>query len=184
MNRTARSAALFAAVFALAACEAGDTNLPATDVDVLAFSYGGPMTGSWRAEGRLDVPRANETTWAAGVREGGRLEIQAILQRADGLHDWVSITLPRTTPGSVEVDPTCAGEDSCPRAFIAFGMRNVDGTQAEVSCPLQSGTLRLTEIGGGRAKGTFSGAGDCITNEGDFMESFTVTGGSFDVPLR
>jgi hypothetical protein len=176
-------ATLATAITAAAGCGGADApTVPTTPVPEIAFTYGGPVAGSWRAAGHLNTSTAAHTTWAAGKRQGGNLMMQANLVRPDGKHDWIIITLTRTTAGTQAVDPAC-GASTCPEVWIAYGLKNEHGAQADQSCWLESGTLRLDEIGAGRARGTFSGTGSCLAADGTPGDDFTVTGGTFDVAL-
>ena len=185
MHPTLRTAAALTTL-ALAACDPGDprvpTELPPPFTPIVELTYTGPLDGAWRAAGTLHIPSANTTTWASGLRTGGRLEIQAIHQNADGTHDRVRIDIGHTTRGYAAIDASCSGPD-CPGVLIAFGMRSEHGAQAAVTCQLRTGTLGIDEISPRHAYGRFSGTGSCLTSGGEHLEDFTLVG-TFRVPLR
>ncbi|HWL39979.1 MAG TPA: hypothetical protein VNO75_07055 [Gemmatimonadaceae bacterium] len=60
---------------------------------------------------------------------------------------------------------------------------NGNGDTGDFFCGLTSGTIVLTEVGSGRAQGTFSGNGSCITGTGGASSAFSVSNGAFDVAL-
>lgn len=186
MHPTRRTAAAFATL-ALAACTPGDptfaTELAPPFTPMVELTYTGPLDGTWRAAGTLHVPSATTTTWASGLRTGGRLEIQAIRQNTDGTHDWIQIDLDRTTRGQGAIDASCSGP-GCPGVTIAFGMHSEHGAQAAVSCHLRTGTLGIDEISPRHAYGRFSGTGSCLTSSGEHLEDIAILGGTFRVPLR
>jgi hypothetical protein len=49
-------------------------------------------------------------------------------------------------------------------------------------CALTSGSVVVTSLSSARVRGSFSGSGSCLPSTGSPV-AFTVTNGSFDVPL-
>lgn len=178
-----RTLTILAGILALAACDkespAGSDSTP-----VVAFTYAGPVSGSYRAEGALRAGSSPLTQTGSGaVFNDGELEVQAVLQRGGGSADWVVFSLPRVTAGTETITELCAPGDGCARLMVAVGLGQAGTAQAAYSCSLESGTIVLSEVGSRRVRGTFSGAGRCIDHEGELLEGFTLSGGSFDAPL-
>jgi hypothetical protein len=90
----------------------------------------------------------------------------------------------RTTAGSETIDDDCDidGSAAC-TTMILFLNFNGNGDTGDFFCRLTSGTILLTSTSGGRAEGTFSGAGECAAGTGGAITAFTVTNGTFDVAL-
>lgn len=151
---------------------------------VLSFSYGGPVSGPWRAEGTVHAPSAGTTTWAAANWDGSDLSVQAQRKNDHGSVDWVRLTFTRSDAGVVLIEGGCYEPVGCPGATIAFGLRSEPGIPADLTCQLFEGTLRLNTVTPSRARGTFEGTGACFAPMGVILPSFTISGGSFDVPLR
>ena len=97
--------------------------------------------------------------------------------------DWVDLSIPRQSAGSLTIDThNCPRwNDECPSVFVVLELLNVNGAQAKYSCHLRTGKILLGSISNTRAKGEFSGIGECLTNTGEIIEGFRVTNGRFDV---
>ena len=66
-------------------------------------------------------------------------------------------------PVSVSIDPACNIDGSISCTGMDFYLNfNGNGDTRDFGCALTSGTIVLTDVSSSRAKGTFSGTGDCI----------------------
>ena len=152
----------------------------------LAFTYTGAGGGTFSASGdapTLTTPPTG-TSWAVGYVQASESYLAGSTPRSGGLVDLSILRLERTTPGSESIDPACNidGSTSCTgmELFLNF---NGNGDTGDFFCALTSGTIVLTEISSSRAKGTFSGDGNCITGTGGSSSVFSVSNGTFDVAL-
>jgi len=152
----------------------------------LAFTYTGAGGGTFSASG--DAPTFTApptgTSWAAGYVEAGETYVVGSRPRSSVLVDLAIIRLERSTPGSESIDPACNidGSASCTGMELLLNF-NGNGDTGDFFCGLTSGTIVLTEVGSGRAQGTFSGNGSCITGTGGASSAFSVSNGAFDVAL-
>jgi hypothetical protein len=153
----------------------------------LAFTYTGAGGGSFAASGNppaFTAPAPNETSWAGGYVEAGETHLGASNPRSGGLIDLAVLRLERTTPGSGDIDVACNIDGSAPCTGMTLFLNfNGNGDTGDFFCALTSGTIVLTELSSSRAKGTFSGNGDCIDGTGGAPSPFSVSNGAFDVAL-
>lgn len=169
----------------LGALSCSDSSAPDIRGSV-AFTYTGAGGGSFSASGNAPSLSAlpTGTSWAVGFVEAGETHIGGSTPRSGGLVDMAVLRLERTTPGSATIDPACNidGSASCTgmELFLNF---NSNGDTGDFFCGLTSGTIVLTEASSSRAKGTFSGNGDCVTGTGGAASAFSVSNGTFDVAL-
>ena len=128
-----------------------------------------------------------DQTFAYGLRyqNPNTIEIRSVQQRPGNIVDWVDLSIPRQSAGSFTIDThNCPRwNDECPSVFVVLELLNVNGAQAKYSCRIQTGIILLSSVSNTRAKGEFSGTGDCLTNIGETGEEFRVTNGRFDVNL-
>ena len=120
-----------------------------------------------------------------GIRDEteGSFGIAAVVPSDKPKYHLAAFSVPRLTPGSETVDlVNCSSTTSCPALVVIFGV-NDDTGESDYICGLESGTLVLSTITENRATGTFSGTGTCLDNV-QTETAFTVTGGSFSVPVR
>jgi hypothetical protein len=84
----------------------------------------------------------------------------------------------------VSIDPACNIDGSISCTGMDFYLNfNGNGDTRDFGCALTSGTIVLTDVSSSRAKGTFSGTGDCIPGGGGASSAFSVSDGTFDVAL-
>ena len=188
--RLIRTAALAPALLAaLAACDSSTE--PGSGPSRIQFTYvgtgtGGTIQGTYNAEGDFVLGRPQlEQTFAIGHRyaDDGAMGIISNVARSATLPDYMSLTIPRLTVGSAAIDPDCA-TDFCAGIFLGLELPAAEGSQAEYSCSLQAGTLRITAISETRMRGDFSGTGVCLGAPGtEDLEEFRITGGTFDVKV-
>ena len=152
----------------------------------VTFTYTGAGGGTFSASG--DAPALiappTGTSWAVGYVQAGESFVGGSTPRSGGLVDLAIVRLERTTPGSESIDPTCNidGSASC-TGMVLFLNFNGNGDTGDFFCGLTSGTIVLTEVSSSRARGTFSGSGNCVDGTGGNPSVFTVSNGAFDVAL-
>lgn len=174
---------LLATTFAgLASCS--DSSSPnGAASGTVAFTFTGGGGGSYNVTGAIPVNQASlyTTAWAAGERidANGTVEVLSIRPQTASTFDEVYIGIPRTTAGNSAIDVNCTAA-ACTEVLFLIGT-NASGSQFQFLCTLESGTVTITSISSTRAAGTFGGTGSCSSSSG--TQAFTVTGGSFDVPL-
>jgi hypothetical protein len=155
----------------------------------VAFTYTGAGAGSFSAAG--DAPPLSNmtgpptaTSWAVGYIEGTDAYIAGSTPRSGGLIDLTIIRLSRTSAGSATVSLTCNIDGSASCTGMEFYRNfNGDGDTGDFFCRLTTGTIIVTEMSSTRAKGTFSGNGNCVTGTGGTSSAFSVTNGMFDVAM-
>ena len=148
----------------------------------VAFTYTGAGGGNFSASG--DAAFTTGTSWAAGFVQTGETHVGASNPRSGGLVDLAILRLERTTPGSESIDPACNIDGSTSCTGMDFYLNfNGNGDTGDFFCGLTSGTIVLTEVTSSRAKGTFSGSGNCVDGTGGASEGFSVSNGAFDVAL-
>jgi hypothetical protein len=178
---------------ALAACGDGPTGSDETGPSSIRFTYSGSgpqgtVQGTYQAEGEPSFPVPPITqTYALGQRVSRESTLRVISNVAHAQQqtaDFAWVTIPRLTVGSAPIEGTCPGE-TCASVTLALEVAtNLSVDQAKYSCHLDSGTIRITSISDGRAKGTFSGSGSCLGEPGtEDLEGFSITGGTFDVKV-
>lgn len=142
----------------------------------LSFSHSGATSGTFSASGSVLAADPQAVDWAAGVRDdqSQSIAIAAHIPRANNTSDEVAIEFPQLTTGTVNIANNGA------HVAMAFGQPQ-SGTPTW-SCALTSGSVVLTSLSSTRASGSFSGTGTCTGSTGG-PTAFTVTEGSFDVPL-
>jgi len=168
-------------VVLLGALACSDAAGPETRGSV-AFTYTGAGGGNFSASG--DAAFTTGTSWAAGFVRTGETHVGASNPRSGTLVDLAILRLERTTSGSESIDAACNidGNVSCTGMDFYLNF-NGDGDTGDFFCALTSGTIVLTEVSSSRAKGTFSGNGNCIAGGGGASSAFSVSHGTFDVAL-
>lgn len=195
LSRTAalarRAAPLLLA--ALAACGDGNGPTESSGASTIRFTYSGSgpegsVQGTYEAKGDPGLATAPITqTFALGQRVASQNTFRVIsnvAHPAQGTADFAGVVIPRLDVGTVDIDGVCPGE-LCPEVSLALEVET-GGVfdQAKYSCYLYEGRIRLNAISDGRAKGTFSGTGRCLAQEGtEDLDDFTITGGTFDVKV-
>jgi hypothetical protein len=182
---------LFAISIALAACggDATSTTAPSavttSTAGTVSFSFTNGAAGSFSASG--STPTTNTSVfgtapWATGVRDDAKqaLVVVGIVPKTSTTWDFAMIRIKRLTVGSNTIIAPCA-DSSCTGLIIAFES-NQGGSVFTLACVLTSGTVSISSLSSTRATGTFSGSGTCAGQAGA-TSAFTVTGGTFDVPV-
>ena len=152
----------------------------------LSFTYTGAGGGTFSASG--DAPSLTApppgTSWAVGYVQASETHVAGSTPRSGVLIDLAILRFERTTPGSASVDLACNidGSASCTGMELLLNF-NGNGDTGDFFCGLTSGTIVLTEVSSSRAKGTFSGNGNCIAGTGGASSVFSVSNGAFDVAL-
>ena len=179
---------LLAVSLAFTACS-DITGSERRNASLVSFTYGGVTSGSFQAEG---FPRSGtdpyKQTLAIGQRDPsvGGMAVLARLQRSGGAFDIVTLYIPGSSAGSVQIDWNCdrgQGNLACPAVNLILGFRDASGAQSSYYCYLDAGAIHLASISQTRARGTFSGTGFCKDGAGVRIdgETFTISDGQFDV---
>ena len=177
---------LLVSVAFLGALSCSDSSGPGIGGSV-AFTYTGGGGGSFNAAG--DAPSflaspPTATSWAVGYVQAGETFIGASSPRGGGRVDLTILRFQRTTAGSENIDAACNidGDAACTGVELSLNF-NGNGDTGDFFCGLTSGTIVVTEMSSSRAKGTFSGSGNCIAGTGGAVTGFSVSNGTFDVAL-
>jgi hypothetical protein len=153
----------------------GDGTGPGGVSGSVSFSHSGATTGTFSASGSVLVADPQTATWAAGTRNDASqsIDVEGYVAHPSSTHDYVHVHFPQLTAGTVTVanDATVS---------IVFGQPQTGA--ATWYCTLTSGSVVLTSLSSARVRGSFSGSGSCLPSTGSPV-AFTVTDGSFDVPL-
>lgn len=182
-----RSYVVAAASLALLACGGGDKTTGPNNTGAsgsVSFSFSGGTSGNFNASGAINSTTSADFSraWAAGVKDAsaGTVEIAATTPKAGSTHDLVTMIIPRTTTGSSTIVSSCSGQN-CAAIAVLFGSQ-INGSGFSFICDVESGTITIASISNTKVTGSFSGTGHCFTSAGA-QSNFTVTNGSFDVPL-
>ena len=178
----------------LAACSSDSpTEVPTGNASgTVSFTYSGGGTGSYSATGAIsssaNTTTGRTTTWAAGykVSSTNSTNVMANMARAGGISDMVIIILNRQTTGTGTINTTCQPTASATCNVLAFviGASGSGSTEAfAFNCVLVSGTITVASISSSNAAGSFSGSGMCVNGTTFASSTFSVTNGSFNVPL-
>lgn len=180
-----RRFAVVTALGLLAGCGGNETTGPGGIVTgSFSFSFAGGISGTYTASGSFPTGSSQlpTTQWAAGEvssADGGTWVAAAVPVNST-TYNYALLFAPRTTAGSSTIDANCTS--AC--AFMEFLFNaNISTFLPVQGCSLTSGTIAFTTLSSTRAVGTFSGAGECVATAGGTVTAFTVTGGTFDVPL-
>jgi len=170
-----KSSRVFVGVLLAAAAGCGDGTGPGALNGSLSFSHSGATSGTFTASGSVLVADPEAATWAAGARDDANesIAIAANIARPSNTFDDIIIDFPQLTPGTVTVANGA-------HVVITFGQ--TQSGSATWFCDLTAGSVVVTSVSSSRVRGSFSGTGDCLGATGGPV-SFTVTNGSFDVPL-
>ena len=172
-------------VVLLGALACSDSSAPENQGS-MTFTYSGAGGGAFSASGNAptlgSLPTA--TSWAVGFIDAGETHAAGSRPRSDGRVDLAILRIDRTTAGSASIDPACNidGDTACTGMEFLLNF-NGNGDTGDFFCALTSGTIVVTEISVSRAKGTFSGTGECLPGTGGASSAFTVSNGTFDVAL-
>ena len=179
-----RRLALVALLGLMAGCGDDETTGPGGIVSgSFFFNFAGGISGTYTASGSFPTGAGLYTTsWAAGevVTADGETFIAAVAPGSASTHNFVTLFAERITPGSVSIALPCS--PTCGDFGFLFGVPNTGATAPTQTCFLTTGTINFSTLSSTRAVGTVSGSGDCSSATGA-MTAFTVTGGTFDVPM-
>ncbi|MFL5384206.1 MAG: hypothetical protein ACJ8GN_16925 [Longimicrobiaceae bacterium] len=188
MNRGLLGAALAAVTVVAVGCK-DTTGIAPPTAGSLAFSYTGAQSGSYSASGLLT--RHNDTSFvkqsfAAGLTlsNGGKAYVGLLSYApvATATGDEVVLIFPSVGAGqTLTFTETCtATTPNCSLGLIAFDANPDLVNDGSDTFFFTAGTIQVTSVSNGRITGTFSGtAADSLGTR-----TITVTGGTFDVPLR
>ena len=172
-------------VVLLGALACSETSAPENQGS-MAFTFSGAGGGVFSASGNTPALGAlpTATSWAVGFIDAGETHAAGSRPRSSGRVDLAILRIAGTTAGSASIDPACNidGDVACTGMELLLNF-NGSGDTGDFFCALTSGTIVLAEISASRAKGTFSGSGDCLPGTGGAASAFTVSNGTFDVAL-
>jgi hypothetical protein len=173
-----------AAIALFAGCK--DSSGPSGSAGSMDFAFTGAVNGNFTASGALPSSAGSQTTsqWAAGevVQVDATLYLAASSPRTSTSRDFVGVIIPRTTAGSVTIDfPGCTTD--CADVVVLLGENNSGAGSPLQTCYLSTGTITIAEITASRVDGTFSGSGECFAAGTGTSTAFTISNGTFDVPL-
>lgn len=183
MPRAARALVPLLAALALVACPPTPTQpeLPR----VLAFELSGPLSGRWRAEGHPGGAVPGGYSWADGALESGVLTLTGEIQPDGVTFSRVEIVLPLDWNGGiVPFGEGCGNPHGCASFTATFGARADGLAPPAIVCTLRDGEIGRFDTDAGRARGTFSGQGSCVTAGGEVLVGFAAGNGFFDVPVE
>lgn len=154
-----------------------------------SFTYTGGGGGSFSATGAISsaalLVTPHSTVWSTGWKDNAdnSTNVLANSPRAGGLADFVVVTINRQSVGSGAIDVNCTegASTTCNAVDFVIGV-TANGENFTNLCSLESGTIAILSTSSTRATGSFSGSGSCISST-NVMTGFTVTNGSFSVPL-
>jgi len=149
----------------------------------VSFTYSRGVSGSFSASGMLPISNQQAASWAAGERDeaNATLFVEAFTPRSASTHDELYLSIHRLDVGTMNVGGACT-TTACTLLTFTYGASNATSSYDNV-CTLMSGTITISAISQSRAQGSFSGTGGCFPLGGAPASTFTVAGGSFDVPL-
>jgi hypothetical protein len=150
----------------------------------VTFNYTGGGGGTFNVSGRMPTIAAEigDDDWAAGFRDSpnSQIQIAGVRARSADRYDLAFIGIGRLTVGTENIDANCDPEfDVCTGLILLISASEADN-DLDFFCALGTGSIAITEITSTRVRGSFSGTGGCANGS---VTSFTVTGGTFDVPL-
>ncbi len=180
---------VFASLPLLSACGGSDSTSPTGVSGAMSFGHtggGGPFSAAGALAASSTEATQHLTQWAAGVvaTELNSTFVLANYPRPGGLADLAVLAIGRMTTGVATVDRMCVPTVSvaCTNLFFVLGSPLGDSAPSS-SCFLESGTVTIASISSSAATGSFSGVGTCLNFTTGASVAFTVTSGSFDVPL-
>lgn len=179
-----RRFALVASLALIAGCGDETTGPGGIVTGSFSFNFAGGISGTYTASGSFPTNAAQQatTTWAAGevVTADGDTYLASAVPASASTHNLVTIFAERITAGSVSISSSCS--PNCGDFGFFFGLPNTGSAPPAQTCFLTTGTVTFSTLSTTRAVGTFSGSGDCVS-AGGATTAFTVTAGTFDVPL-
>ena len=177
-----RRVALSALVLAAVACS--DSTSPNSSNGSSSFTFTGAGGGAFNVTGAVPTLQADVGShdWAGGHLNttSAGYEVGAAQARGAGRYDILGLFVHRLTVGTDVIDSTCTTSDC---TSLVFG-RNLSQTDDNFDfiCVATSGSVTITDISDSRITGTYSGSGSCY-DMSFATTAFTVTNGTFDVPL-
>jgi hypothetical protein len=159
---------------ALAACD--ESSGPSALNGTLSFSYSGAVTGSFSATSSGLVLDPSDAEWAVAVNDAtnNQIGIIAIVPGPSDTQDNAVLVFPQRTTGTVSITNGAS-------IAVVFGQPE-NGNDPTWTCLIHDGSITVAAIAGDRIRGSFAGTGEC-TADGSAPEAFTLTSGTFDLPL-
>lgn len=176
-----------AAALSLAAC-GGDSTGSGNASGSLSFSYSGPRSGSYSAQGSYEELNGNSFTkreFAVATTDNstGTAAIAMLsynpVSSTRGDLTLFAFTRP-SSAGVINVDDDNCVTSDCPLALFAFNVNpDVSSTTGEVYYYLTRGTITVTTVNTNNVAGTFQGKAVDL----DSGDTLVVTNGKFNVPI-
>lgn len=182
-----RGIVVLASLALAVSCGSDGPNEPSGSSGTFTFSFAGTMiSGSYSASGSSNA--SNTQPWAAGFLSApdNAIGVIAVSPRAGttGRYDQVFLAADRITEGTASVDADCGADvDETCAGMVLFYNSSDAGGNGEILCVLETGSITIASISSTRTTGTFSGSGTCVNQDNLDEGTFTVTNGSFNVPL-
>ena len=175
--------AALAALAALFGC-GGDSTGPSGTSGTITFTFAG---GTFTVTGAATQSGATTTTYVLGSVDpsiGTNGQTLVIGNKALGgdKSDVILIGISRATVGSASAAADCDPDGEACSGMVFLQNFGGSGGTYDAICAMETGSLAITEVSASRVKGTFSGAGECVSGTNQ-TSAFTVTNGSFDVAL-
>lgn len=169
--------ALTAAALAVAGCDGRPTFPTVSGEDgAVRFSYSGAHDGTFKA-----VSNTGQNIWAYAEAGNGYVVLRSQMRKDDGSEVtlFVAFFAP-AAPQTITIDlDRCLQGAACPGGSIRFTPPHPIGSipQTYEVFNYRRGTIRVTEIGNGRIRGTVSGE---LASE---SSALSVRDGEFDLAL-
>ncbi len=191
IRQIARAAAV-ATLFVLPAC--GDSTGSGRDSGAVSFAYTGDVSGSFSANGPLEVDADGDPeyrSFGAGIEwlSGGTSWVQVVAgdPQGGGRGDVVFMDVPDPTgPRTYTVDIDCELDDCPDVGFMMDASWSDDDDEGGRFFTMYDGTIQVTGASGDRLRGTFSGFlvdfEDLLTGA-DNPRQIRIQNGTFDVPV-
>lgn len=184
-----RSLAALLVIVTLAACSDDPSGPTASASGSIGFAYAGTVSGGGTFSATGAAPGATTSpytqSWAASWFDQATFYVSGVRTLPNSRFDMVVIGINRSTAGTATIDQNCDPDTdaNCTGFGVMFNLSQTGGTTGWIICGLLTGSATITSISSSRATGTFSGTGTCINADTQAEASFTVTNGTFDVPV-
>jgi len=156
----------------------------------VSFSYTNAGAGaSFNASGVPPAPSSQsfgDHDWAAGGHNSANTQTAALGAhfRGGNRFDLGVVSVASAATGTYQVASNCDDPqiDVCTGAGLFINL-DVEEFTYDFFCVLDAGTITITSLTSSRIEGTFSGTGLCTSGDFQTTQSFTVSNGTFNVPI-
>jgi hypothetical protein len=175
---------LLAAMSLALGCGGGDSPTETTDQSgTVSFTYSGAVSGSYTATGAIQVTGTvpQYGNFAVGFWEDQWFEVLAHRAGTHPRGDLFTLNVENISgPGSFTIRRDCTNNCAWVELVPNF---NWNTFAFERVCELESGSVQVTAINNQRAQGSFSGQGSCYDMADNRQGSFSISNGSFNIPI-